>query len=103
VKPSHGQIARSAEGLSEAVPYWLIARYETPSITTRPSLHGCTAAHCTTSWMSSLSCRDSNRPMPSERPQPRRSVLTTAKPLATHHAGSGASHPVSAEKDTGSG
>ena len=40
-------------------------------------------------------------PVPSEVPHPRRSALTTAKPCATHHAGSGASQEVSAEKLTG--
>src|SRR6476619_5894846 len=85
VKPSHGQMARSADGLSSAAPYWLIARYETPSVTTRPSHHGCSAAHCTTSWTSSPSWSDNNRPTPSDRPQPRRSALTTVNPSATHH------------------
>ncbi|CKQ77801.1 Uncharacterised protein [Mycobacterium tuberculosis] len=53
--------------------------------------------------MSSASWCDSRSPVPSERPQPRESALTTTKPCAVHHAGSGASQPVSAEKVSGFG
>lgn len=70
---------------------------------TRPSLHAWVPDHCTMSEMSSLSCCDNSFPTPSERPQPRRSALTTAKPCGTHHAGSGPSQPVNAENVTGSG
>src|ERR1700757_3915766 len=103
VKPSHGQIARNAGGCRAATAYWLIAKYDTPSMTTLPSHHGWSAIHCTRSWVSSASWRDSSFPVPSEWPQPRESAFTTVKPRAVHHAGSGASQPVSAENVTGFG
>ena len=72
-------------------------------MTTRPSLHAWLPAHWMRSAVSRPSCWDSSCAVPSERPHPRRSALITTKPCATHHAGSGASHPVSAENWTGAG
>lgn len=48
-EPSHGMMALRAGGRRAATAYWLMARYDTPDIVTRPSLHGWAAHHCTMS------------------------------------------------------
>lgn len=72
-------------------------------MTTRPSHQGWPAIHCTRSLLSSDYWCDNSFPAPPEWSHPRESAFTTVNPRAVHHAGSGASQPVSAENLTGRG
>ena len=64
-------------GRVEAASHWVAPTYDAPSMTTRPSHHGCPATHSTESKPSGRSCTNGSN-VPSEAPLPRTSCSTRA-------------------------